>query len=478
MKDLVQMNRPGAPIRRGPGLAGWTQSHVFNKIARRVEESGALVVHLRVLSWSVLQAMAKQIIEVPVADLEIGFYVSRLDRPWAESPFLFQGFEIETEEELAQLRQLCRSVQIEVSAPEAPEILAGRPKHVGKPSPQIRSDALSEVSGRLTARLASVPEKDSIPLKTELAKAKTAFGEAKLGVADLFDRLRRGAVLDVRTLETVVDSMVDSVFRNREAMSWLARMKSKDNYLYNHSLAGSVWALAFGRHLGLDKDTLRSVGVGAMLLDVGKTKLSDELLKKSGKPAGNEWHDIRLHVEYGLELVEDDPKADERVKIMIRTHHERMDGSGYPEGLNGDAIPLLGRIAGIVDSYDAMTSDRIYAKGKSTYEAVRELKGLGGTWFQPELIDLFIQAVGVFPTGTLVELNTGEVGVVVAQNRFRRLRPELMLILDGKKRIRDEFSLIDLQMCQENNTDGNPGLWIIQGLEPGAYGIDPTEYFL
>ncbi len=424
------------------------------------------------------QRMAKQIIEVPVADLEIGFYVSRLDRPWGESPFLFQGFEIETEEELAQLRQLCRSVQIEVSAPEAAEILAGRARHAGKPSPQIRSDTLSEVSGRLTARLASVPEKDTIPLRTELAKAKTAFGEAKLGVTDLFDRLRRGAVLDVRTLETVVDSMVDSVFRNREAMSWLARMKSKDNYLYNHSLAGSVWALAFGRHLGLDKETLRSVGVGAMLLDVGKTKLSDELLKKSGKPARNEWRDIRRHVEYGLELVENDPKADERVKTMIRTHHERMDGSGYPQGLHGDAIPLLGRIAGIVDSYDAMTSDRIYAKGKSTYEAVRELKRLGGTWFQPELIDLFIQAVGVFPTGTLVELNTGEVGVVVAQNRFRRLRPELMLILDGKKRIRDEFSLIDLQMCQENNTDGNPGLWIIQGLEPGAYGIDPTEYFL
>lgn len=422
--------------------------------------------------------MVKQIIEVPVADLKIGFYVSRLDRPWAESPFLFQGFEIETEEDLARLRELCSLVQIEVSAPDAEEILAARRKHGGKPSSQIRSDPLSEISGRLTARMATVPEKDSVPLKTELTKAKTAFSEAKLGVTDLFDRLRRGGALDVRMLETVVDSMVHSVFRNREAMGWLARMKNKDDYLYNHSLAAAVWALAFGRHLGLDKDTLRSLGVGAMLLDVGKTKLTDELLKKVGKPAESEWRDIRAHVGYGLDLVEKDPKADERVKIMIRTHHERMDGSGYPQGLNCDAIPLIGRIAGIVDSYDAMTSDRVYAKGRSTYDAVRELKRLSGSWFQPELVDLFIQAVGVFPTGTLVELNTGEVGVVVAQNRFRRLRPELMLILDANKRIRNEFSVIDLQMCQENNTSGNPGLWIIKGLEPGAHGIDPTEYFL
>jgi len=163
---------------------------------------------------------------------------------------------------------------------------------------------------------------------------------------------------------------------------------------------------------------------------------------------------------------------------MIATHHERFDGSGYPHSLKGDAIPLLGRIAGIVDCYDAMISERSYAKAKSAYDAVRELKRLGDVAFPSALVELFIQAVGVFPTGTLVELNTGEVGIVIGQNRFRRLRPEVMLILDSKKQPRQEFTTIDLLTCDGNMEKAEPTLWITRGLERGAYGIDPKEYFL
>jgi hypothetical protein len=146
--------------------------------------------------------------------------------------------------------------------------------------------------------------------------------------------------------------------------------------------------------------------------------------------------------------------------------------------LKGDDIPLLGRIAGIVDSYDAMIADRCYAQPRSAYEAVRELKQLGGTAFSGQMVELFIQAVGVFPTGTLVELNTGEVGVVIGQNRFRRLRPEVMLILDTHKKVRGEFTTVDLLTCKENSKSKEPALWIKRGLERGAFGIDPAEYFL
>jgi HD-GYP domain-containing protein (c-di-GMP phosphodiesterase class II) len=214
-----------------------------------------------------------------------------------------------------------------------------------------------------------------------------------------------------------------------------------------------------------------------MLLDIGKTKLPTELLQKTDKPTAEEWDLIRAHVEHGLNFVRAIPNIDEQVIAMIATHHERCDGEGYPRKLKGDAIPLVGRIAGIVDCYDAMTSERHYAKPKSTYDSVRELKKLSGTWFQAELVEFFIQAVGVFPTGTLVELNTGEVGVVVGQNRFRRLRPEVMLILDADKKLRTEFLIADLQE-QSGAVGDTPSFWITRGLEPGAYGIDPTEYFL
>ena len=420
--------------------------------------------------------MAKEIVELPVEHLKLGVYVSRLDRPWEETPFLFQGFAVESDEELQTLRSLCKVVFVEISLAEAEELKSAARKATRRDSHE--PDSLEALSTNPAALLDRVPVKDPVALKAELTLATTAFGEAKRAVGDIFDRLRRGGGLDVPNLQSVVGSMADSVFRNRDAMGWLARMKCKDDYLYSHSLSASVWALAFGRHLGLDKETLTSVGTGAMLLDIGKTGLPTELLKKSSKPSDAEWKLIRAHVDQGVALLRAAPNVDQRIVTMIATHHERFDGSGYPHNLKGDEINLVGRIAGIVDCYDAMISTRCYAKPKSTYDAVRELKRLGGSAFPAELVELFIQAVGVFPTGTLVELNNGEVGVVIGQNRYRRLRPEIMLILDAQKRIREEFTTIDLLTCDENNGNSEPTLWIKQGLERGAYDIDPTEYFL
>jgi HD-GYP domain-containing protein (c-di-GMP phosphodiesterase class II) len=424
--------------------------------------------------------LSKAIVRLPAERLRTGLYVSQLDRPWTETPFLFQGFVIESDEQLQTLRQLCKVVYVEVSRAEAEELNA---KPVGPaPAPAARvveqSDLIEQLSTNAAALVDRVPVKDVIPLKTELTLATETFADAKRAVGNIFENLRRGGGLDVPHLENVVGSMVDSVFRNRDAMGWLARMKNTDDYLYNHSLAASVWALAFGRHLGLDRDTLKAVGTGAMLLDVGKTRLPPTLLKKSGKPSEAEWKLIHAHVDHSVELVRADARIDERILTMLATHHERLDGSGYPRKLMGDEIPLVGRIAGIVDSYDAMIAERPYARPKSAYDAVRELKRLGGVAFPTQLVELFIQAVGVFPTGTLVELNTGEVGVVTGQNRFRRLRPEVMLILDAHKEMRDEFATVDLLTCDENAGSKEPTLWIKRGLERGAYGIDPAEYFL
>jgi HD-GYP domain-containing protein (c-di-GMP phosphodiesterase class II) len=422
--------------------------------------------------------MAKEIVELPVEHLKLGIYVSRLDRPWAETPFLFQGFSVENDDELETLRRLCNVVFVEVSAEEAAELKSALSSPMFARREPEPTDPFEVLSANPAAFAAHVPAKDAVTLKGELTLATSSFGEAKLAVGAIFNQLRRGGGLDVPHLQTVVGSMVDSVFRNRDAMGWLARMKSKDDYLYSHSLSASVWALAFGRHLGLDKETLTSIGTGAMLLDIGKTGLPTELLKKPGKPTDEEWQLIYTHVDQGVELLRAAPNVDHRIVTMIATHHERFDGSGYPHKLKGDEIPLVGRIAGIVDSYDAMITERNYAKPKSAYDAVRELKRLGGVAFPAELVELFIQAVGVFPNGTLVELNTGEVGVVIGQNRYRRLRPQVTLILDAQKAVREEFTTIDLLTCDENSGKTQPSLWITQGLERGAYGVDPSEYFL
>ena len=421
--------------------------------------------------------MAKQLRQISVAQLQLGMYVHTLDRDWMGTPFLFQGFEITTDEELAQLRSLCKHVQIEMDAAEvlplAPELLraadAGGAKAV---------DTLALAAADPIARSATVPAVDKIELRTELSQATEVMGTARTVVLAVFDQLRDGGGLEAAAIESVVESMVHSVFRNRDAMGWLARMRSKDDYLYTHSLSTSVWALTFGRHLGLDREAMKVLGTGAMLLDVGKTRMPAHLLRKPEALTPTEWKLLRLHARYGAQLLRADEALDKRVIEMVESHHERFDGSGYGNGLKGEDIPFLARVAGIVDAYDAMISERAYAKPKTAYQAVRELSALAGTAFQPELVELFIQAVGVFPTGTLVELNTGEVGVVTAQNRYRRLKPEIMLILDANKQVREDFAQIDLYSCEANADPANPGLWITTGLDQNAYGIDPAEYFL
>jgi HD-GYP domain-containing protein (c-di-GMP phosphodiesterase class II) len=421
--------------------------------------------------------MAKQLRQIPVTQLQLGMYVHTLDRDWMGTPFLFQGFEISSDEELAQLRSLCKQVQVEledgVVLPLAPELLRASDDGVAKVV-----DTLALAAADPIALAATVPVVDKIELRTELSQATGVMGTARTVVLSVFDQLRDGGGLEAAAIESVVESMVHSVFRNRDAMGWLARMRSKDDYLYTHSLSTSVWALTFGRHLGLDREAMKVLGTGAMLLDVGKTRMPAHLLRKPEALTPTEWKLLRLHARYGAQLLRADESIDKRVIEMVESHHERFDGSGYGNGLKGEDIPFLARVAGIVDAYDAMISERAYAKPKTAYQAVRELSALAGTAFQPELVELFIQSVGVFPTGTLVELNTGEVGVVTAQNRYRRLKPEIMLILDADKQVREDFAQIDLYSCPANADPNNPGLWITTGLDQNAYGIDPAEYFL
>jgi len=185
---------------------------------------------------------------------------------------------------------------------------------------------------------------------------------------------------------------------------------------------------------------------------------------------------VKKHVAVGLDMVKTTPGLNADVIAMIQHHHERHDGSGYPKALAGADIPVFGRVAGLIDCFDAMTTKRPYAPARSAYDAVRELNSLSGTAFQRELVEQFVQAVGMFPTGSLVELNTGEVALVIEQNRVRRLRPKLMLLLNPDKTPVSRHALMDLK-AKPAGGEEDEARWIVRGLEPGAFGLDPKDYF-
>ncbi len=330
--------------------------------------------------------------QIDVDGLRIGMFVSKLDRPWVETPFLFQGFCIRSKSEIDELRQYCDFVEIdfeqsEISVNDTQIIkLRGKSKLSRSGSKRKRSfwrRFLQLLFGRRQREHADSPDagnyyQDSVSVADELVVARTLHTGVLQKLISVLDDIRRGATIRVPDLEIIVDGMVDSVLRNSTAMALLVRMQKTDDYTHAHSLSTAMWALVFGRHLGLDRDSLRALGLGGLLLDVGKTKLPAQLLKKRGPLTDVERMHVRNHVNLGLEIISHAEALDSRVAEMVATHHERFDGSGYPKGLTGSQIPVFGRIGGIVDSYAAMSSDRSYAKAMSSYDAMREFKALVG----------------------------------------------------------------------------------------------------
>jgi len=432
--------------------------------------------------------MATPLRIIDVELLQIGMYVSELDRPWLETPFLFQGFYIRTDSEIQELRRFCDKVRIDIEQSDATlqktiitrALDAQKSTSTGSSSTRItlwqrfRSFFTGKRSNVGRRNAAGEYYEDTVSTHDELVTAKNIHTDSLDQLMTVLKSIRHGATVAMPDLEVVTESMVDSVLRNNTALALLARMQEKDEYVSSHSLSSSIWALVFGRHLGLDKAALKVVGLGGLLLDVGKTRIPVELLNKTEKLSDVEWSHMQNHVQFGLDIIREADNVDPRVIEMVATHHERFDGSGYPKGWAGNQIPVFGRIGGIVDSYSAMTSKRPYAAAMSSFDAMRELTALSDKHFQAEMVEQFIQAIGIFPAGTLVELNTGEVAVVLKERQSTRLRPEIAVVLDANKKAVKKFRTIDLR-----SKDGQaPAVWIERGINPGDYDLDPRKYFL
>lgn len=399
-----------------------------------------------------------------VDELQVGMYVSKLDRPWIETPFPLQGFYIRDLAEIDQLKRHCRNVTIDLARSR----VAVEPvQHVTQPvaRPAEAKPAAAKVRRPVYQNSVSMPQE--VNHSREL---HSRFAEA---VTTVYKGLAQGRQVDVEGARAVTGQVVESVIRNPDAMVWLSRVRSKDSYSYHHAFRCAIWGTVFGRHLGLSKTVLGELALGLTLMDVGKAKLPDGLLNKAGILNPAERTELRRHVQHSLDILGAMPGIPAGVLQMVAEHHERFDGSGYPGQLAGKAISPLGKIAGLVDTYDAMTSERPYARALTSVEAVSRLYELRNTEFQAQLVEEFIQAIGVYPTGTLVHLSNHEVGVVIAQNPERRLRPKLLVLLDGDKKALGRPRYMDM-MTTTHDSAGEP-LRIMTSLLPGSFGVDPAK---
>ncbi len=398
--------------------------------------------------------------------VRVGMYVSRLDRPWINTPFLLEGFLVSSSEEIEDLQRYCKSVYVDVTRGQSPEL-----RYV-----QLEQEGGQQNNRNEFAAMGKTLWKQITEFEDELPKARDAHKILRAGIEEIMEDLRQGHSLQLSKLSKGVDAMVNSITRNPNAFGWLREIKRKDNYVYHHALSCSVWAASFGRHLGLIHDELTELTLAGLLFDVGKTRLPLEMLNMRGRFSDEDHAVMQTHVQHSLDILEKTSDISPKIIEAVATHHERHDGSGYPNGLSRDSIPIYGRILGLIDSYDAMTSIRPHMPSRSPHQAVMDLYESRGTLFQPELVEQFIQTSGIYPTGSLVELTDGQVGVVTTVHNLKRLRPTVMLLLDAEKQPLKEFNSVNL--AARNPAGEGYALGIKSGLPQGAFGIDPTDLFI
>lgn len=310
-------------------------------------------------------------------------------------------------------------------------------------------------------------------ISTDLSSELRVGTLAYFSIQQEFNRIGKavvsGTTPNVERITPLLQALVDSTVRNPAAGVWLARLKSKSSYAHRHCISCAILCAVMGRQLGLDKESMLKLSLAGLFMDIGKLMLPNSLLRKSGSLSREEQQETHKHTELGLSALAQTTLPDEVLQV-IRHHHERFDGSGYPDQLTGNEIPLYARIAGIVDCYDAMTSPRYYATPIAHSEAIMRLAGWRKTLFQKELVDTFIQAIGLYPPGSLVELTSGEVAVVSDFRVGMGRKPELTVILDANKQRLTRKRVLRLT-GKEGNVD------IAKNLPPDAYDVDPEALF-
>ena len=394
--------------------------------------------------------------------LKIGMYICGLDRPWMDTPFLMQGFFIGDDKEIEDLNNYCKYVSIDIDKGiEADAYLDGNPGSA--------EDHLNEFLEHGDRYVEYEEEKSALE---EFPAAKLALDKATAEITTIMDGINNGGNLDVQAVSAAVQPLLDSMIRNVDALLWMLNVQG-DEDSYRTAMENCTLGLAFGRHLGLHMSDIRTLAVGMLLLDVGKFKVPADIINKPGTLTKKEFTEVKKHVEYGVDMLKKIGGFNEAVINMVQTHHERLNGSGYPNGLEGSQIPVFGRIAAIIDSYSSMSRKTTYRDAIAPHKILQELYKWRNKHYQAELVEQFLQCVGVYPTGSLVEMTTGEVGIVVAQNMHERLEPTICMLLDENKDPWQSNPIINLS---KNRVDVN-GVRrkILHALKSGSYGISSWQ---
>jgi HD-GYP domain-containing protein (c-di-GMP phosphodiesterase class II) len=408
--------------------------------------------------------------KIKIEELKVGMFIEDLDRSWFKHPFLTNKKRITSQEQIEKLRAFGI---LEVYIDPKKGLDFQRDSAIQEESVFSSEEIVGHIEERQDAsQPPSLPEE--IPLEEELGPARIVQQEAHTIIRDVMEDVRLGKNVESEKVKYVVSRMIESIFRNRDALASLTRIKEYDDYTFVHSINVCILCLTLGRHLNFHPEELQQIGIGALLHDAGKMKVPLQILNKPGKVTEQEFFEIKKHPLYSMEVLEKAGGIPEASKQVALQHHERYNGKGYPYNLQGEEISKFGQISAIVDVYDAITSDRVYKKALSPYEGMQKIYEWAKIDFNQTLVERFIQCVGIYPIGTFALLDTGEMGIVSSINHEKLLRPNIHLIYQNFKMRYPQPIVVDLM--EKSGDSREFKRTIITPLDPTPWNIHVDDY--
>ena len=368
---------------------------------------------------------------IRVRQLQVGMHLKEFCGSWMDHPFWRTGFVIKDPKDIALiLASKITEVWIDASkgddVPSGAAVVEQTPETPATPEPEPVRKPIRPVSAA-----------------EEVMRAAQICLESKAAVVSMFEEVRMGKAVDVGGARQLVEDISDSVARNPGAIISLARLKTADDYTYMHSVAVCAMMVALAKQLKLDPAQTRSLGVAGLLHDLGKAAMPPEVLNKPGKLTDDEFDVMKMHPTEGYKMLSASPGIDAVSLDVVLHHHEKIDGSGYPERLSGDQISLHAKMGAVCDVYDAITSNRPYKSGWDPAESLRKMAEWTGH-FDPKVFQAFVKSIGIYPVGSLVRMNSGRIGVVIEQSQKSLTMPLVKVFFSTKSNLRIVPLVLDL----------------------------------
>lgn len=394
--------------------------------------------------------------EIPVSKLRPGMYVAEVLQQSGKLKIKSKGL-VRTDKAIAMLK----SKGVEVVAIDLSKSLLSK-----EPEAPVQ-----EVVAEPEAQGPRVVDKTpTVSLKKEMGVAVSLYQDAKSIQEQAFENMKAGKPIDTNAMKEVADGFIDSVFRNQDALACMTKMREKDAYLMEHSVNVSIIMTIFARHLGIERDVIHDLATGALLHDLGKIGIPDEILNKKGRLSDEEMSVMRSHVTLGYEVLKRSGELSPISLEVVQDHHEKLNGDGYPNYKSSDELSMYARMISIVDTYDAITANRCYQNARTSVTAFKILRSESGECFDEELVAEFISCMGIHPVGTLVKMKSNKLGLVTRSNFVNPICPEVNVFYSLTNKGYIEPKTIDL--AANNVTDE-----IERSVKPEDFNIDMIKFF-